>query len=52
MTEIRHTIIAAFPGVGKTTLIESDPRFVDLESSDYKWLDSNGEWDAVAKLGV
>ena len=27
----------------KTTLISNDNHYVDLESSDYKWLDSNGE---------
>ena len=36
-------VICAFPGIGKTTLISNDNHYVDLESSDYKWLDSNGE---------
>lgn len=32
-------IISAFPGIGKTTLVQTNKDYVDLESSDYKWLD-------------
>lgn len=32
-------IISAFPGIGKTILVQTNKDYVDLESSDYKWLD-------------
>lgn len=34
-----HKIISAFPGIGKTTLVQTNKNCIDLESSDYKWLD-------------
>ena len=34
-----HKIISAFPGIGKTTLVQTSKNYIDLESSDYKWLD-------------
>lgn len=34
-----NKIISAFPGIGKTTLVQTNKNYVDLESSDYKWID-------------
>lgn len=34
-----NKIISAFPGIGKTTLVQTNKNYIDLESSDYKWLD-------------
>ena len=34
-----NKVISAFPGIGKTTLIQTNKNYVDLESLDYKWLD-------------
>ena len=34
-----NRIISAFPGIGKTTLVQINKNYIDLESSDYKWLD-------------
>ena len=34
-----NKIISAFPGIGKTTLVQINKNYIDLESSDYKWLD-------------
>ena len=34
-----NKIISAFPGIGKTTLVQTNKNYVDLESSDYKWVD-------------
>ena len=31
--------IWAFPGIGKTTLVQINKNYIDLESSDYKWID-------------
>lgn len=38
-------IIAAFPGIGKSTAAEKYPNiFIDMESSDYHWIiDDNGD---------
>lgn len=40
----QRTIIAGFPGVGKSTAAEKYPEyFLDMESSDYHWItDENG----------
>ena len=35
---MKTTIIAGFPGIGKTYLEENDPNVLDLESSDYHWI--------------
>ena len=37
--ELIVNIISAFPGIGKTTLATENPNVIDLESSNYKWLD-------------
>ena len=34
-----HKVISAFPGIGKTTLVQTNKNYIDLESSDYKWVD-------------
>lgn len=34
-----NKIISAFPGIGKTTLVQTNKNYIDLESSDYKWID-------------
>ena len=34
-----NKIISAFPGIGKTTLVQINKNYIDLESSDYKWID-------------
>lgn len=34
-----NKVISAFPGIGKTTLVQTNKNYIDLESSDYKWLD-------------
>ena len=34
-----NKIISVFPGIGKTTLVQTNKNYIDLESSDYKWLD-------------
>ena len=34
-----HKVISAFPGIGKTTLVQTNKNYIDLESSDYKWID-------------
>lgn len=31
-----NKIISAFPGIGKTTLVQTNKTYIDLESSDYK----------------
>lgn len=36
-----NKIISAFPGIGKTTLVQTNKNYIDLESSDYKWIDIN-----------
>lgn len=38
-----NRIISAFPGIGKTTLVQANKNYIDLESSDYKWLDIDKE---------
>ena len=34
-----NKVISAFPGIGKTTLVQTNKNYIDLESSDYKWID-------------
>lgn len=34
-----NKVISAFPGIGKTTLVQTNKNYIDLESSDYKWFD-------------
>lgn len=34
-----NKIISVFPGIGKTTLVQINKNYIDLESSDYKWID-------------
>lgn len=34
-----NKVISAFPGIGKTTLVQTNKNYVDLESSDYEWID-------------
>ena len=40
---ITSDIISAFPGIGKTTLAKEHYNVIDLESSNYKWLDIDSD---------
>lgn len=47
-----NKIISAFPGIGKTTLVQTNKNYIDLESSDYKWLDIDKELSIEERKGT
>ena len=47
-----NKIISAFPGIGKTTLVQTNKNYVDLESSDYKWIDIDKELSIEERKGT
>lgn len=47
-----NKIISAFPGIGKTTLVQTNKNYIDLESSDYKWIDIDKELSIEERKGT
>ena len=49
---ITSGIISAFPGIGKTTLAKEHHSVIDLESSNYKWLDIDSNLPIEQRKGM
>lgn len=49
---IASGIISAFPGIGKTTLAKEHYSVIDLESSNYKWLDIDSDLPIEQRKGM
>ncbi len=49
---ITSGIISAFPGIGKTTLAKEHHSVIDLESSNYKWLDIDSDLPIEQRKGM
>lgn len=49
---ITSGIISAFPGIGKTTLAKENHKVIDLESSNYKWLDIDNNLSIEQRKGT
>lgn len=47
-----HKVISAFPGIGKTTLVQTNKNYIDLESSDYKWVDIDKTLSIEERKGI